>query len=113
MSHSSTESAAKLWRLNDQKAQKNGPHKGIYWVKKRKPEEDGKVKGSLWIKSCKYIGEWVENKKEGYGVMQYQNGDKYEGLWSSDKRHGQGTLWKLTNNPAEKYKRIYTIVSRK
>ena len=97
-----------LWKKNDKTAQKNGPHKGIYWVKKREPEEDGKIKGEKWFHSCKYIGEWRENQKEGYGTMLYQNGDKYEGEWRNNQRNGHGTLWKLENKKSEKYKRIYT-----
>ena len=40
--------------------------------------EDGSVKGEKWIASSKYIGDWNDNIKEGYGVKIYSNGDKYE-----------------------------------
>ena len=33
-----------LWKVNDQKAQKNGPHSTIYWVKQQKKFEDGTFK---------------------------------------------------------------------
>lgn len=96
------------WKLNDLKAQKTGLHKGVYWVRRRKPEEDGVVKGNEWYQHCRYVGEWAGNRKEGYGVMHYKNGDKYEGHWCRDQRSGQGTLWKLTGSKAEKYRRVYT-----
>ena len=39
-----------------------------------------------------YEGEWMEDVKEGHGVLTYVNGEKYEGYWKSDKAHGKGTL---------------------
>jgi hypothetical protein len=98
----------KLWKINDKKAQKNGLHKSIYWVRKSRPEEDGKVKGEKWTSSCRYQGEWVENRRDGYGVMHYEEGDKYEGDWRDNKRCGHGTLWKLVSKTGNKYKRVYT-----
>ena len=40
----------------------------------------------------KYDGEWVDDVKEGYGVLTYVNGERYEGYWRNDKAHGKGTL---------------------
>ena len=38
-----------------------------------------------------YTGNWINNKKEGRGVMIYkQNGEKYEGQWKNSKKHGNG-----------------------
>ena len=98
----------KLWKISDKKAQKNGLHKSIYWVRKSRPEEDGRVKGEKWSSSCRYQGEWVENRRDGYGVMHYEQGDKYEGDWKGNKRCGHGTLWKLVSKIGNKYKRVYT-----
>ena len=39
----------------------------------------------------KYIGEWKNNKKHGYGTYTYKSGDKYVGNYKDDKYHGQGT----------------------
>ena len=30
--------------------------------------------------------------QEGYGVLMYVNGERYEGQWKDDKAHGKGTL---------------------
>lgn len=90
---------------NDVKAQKNGAHRSIYWVKKKPKQEDGSVKGEKWVSSSKYIGDWKENLKEGFGIQIYKSGDKYEGLWMANKRHGQGTYWK---NEGGKLRREYT-----
>ncbi|CAK93235.1 unnamed protein product (macronuclear) [Paramecium tetraurelia] len=38
----------------------------------------------------KYIGEWVGNKRDGYGVMEWKDGTKYEGFWKNNKANGQG-----------------------
>lgn len=29
---------------------------------------------------------------QGYGVLQYRNGERYEGTWKDDTAHGKGTL---------------------
>jgi len=42
--------------------------------------------------SAQYDGEWVDDVKEGYGVLTYVNGERYEGYWKADKAHGKGTL---------------------
>jgi hypothetical protein len=90
---------------NDAKAQKNGAHRSVYWVKKKDKSEDGTIKGEKWQSSQKYIGDWRDNCKEGFGIQFYKNKDKYEGMWAVDKRHGQGTYWK---NEGSKLRREYT-----
>merc|ERR1711997_724368 len=37
-----------------------------------------------------YEGGWVNKKAEGFGVMRWQNGDRYEGDWKDGFRHGHG-----------------------
>ncbi len=81
------------YNRNDDKAQKNGPHSTIYWVKQQKRFEDGSFKGEKWRTSSKYTGAWKDNHKAGFGIQVYENGDKYEGGWLDGLRHGQGTLW--------------------
>ena len=48
------------------------------------------------LKNAKYVGDWVEGKREGKGVMIWEHynhpGSKYEGEWKNDKRHGKGTF---------------------
>ena len=39
-----------------------------------------------------YIGEFKEDKKNGFGTFIYSNGDIYKGKWFNDKRHGRGVL---------------------
>ena len=63
------------------------------------------MKGEKWKTSTRYIGDWNENQKEGFGIQIFANGDKYEGLWAGNKRHGQGTYWK---NEGGKLRREYT-----
>ena len=89
----------------DAKAQKNGPHRSVYWVKKKPRQEDGSIKGEMWQEASRYIGDWRDNCKEGFGIQFYNNGDKYEGMWAMDKKHGQGTYWRNENG---KLRREYT-----
>ena len=38
----------------------------------------------------KYEGNWLNNVKNGNGTMEYHDGTKYEGEWLNDLREGQG-----------------------
>ena len=37
-----------------------------------------------------YIGKWVNNRKEGYGILVSEDGSHYSGEWYRDKPHGKG-----------------------
>ena len=39
-----------------------------------------------------YEGDWINNKKFGYGIRRYASGNIYEGMWVNDVRHGEGTM---------------------
>ena len=45
----------------------------------------------IWSCSCKYVGEWKDDKTNGQGTYTNSNGDKYVGEFIDGKRHGQGT----------------------
>jgi len=38
----------------------------------------------------KYDGDWYQNKRNGYGILTKENGEKYEGEFSNDKKNGKG-----------------------
>ena len=40
----------------------------------------------------KYVGEFVDYKKEGKGTFTWANGDSYCGFWQDDEYHGNGIL---------------------
>ncbi|CAG9463944.1 unnamed protein product [Pedinophyceae sp. YPF-701] len=69
-----------LWKTWDEKANKHGPRKTVFWVSGEQ-----------------YRGEWVGNKKHGKGTMVYRNADKYEGDWEEDFRSGLGVYWVYDN----------------
>ena len=41
----------------------------------------------------RYIGQFVDGRRNGYGVFYFNSGDKYEGYWVNDKRNGNGTYY--------------------
>ena len=41
-------------------------------------------------KNTLYRGTLVERKRQGLGVLIYENGRVYEGEWQDDKRNGRG-----------------------
>jgi len=94
-----------LWRSHDVKAQKAGQRSTIYWVGKNIVGEDGQHTGAR-LKGASYNGEWDNNKKNGYGVQVYPNGQKYEGQWSNGLRNGEGTLW-VPVGKAQKLRKQY------
>lgn len=42
---------------------------------------------------AKYIGEWLGNKKHGFGIQQWTDGARYEGEWKLNKACGKGKFW--------------------
>jgi len=38
----------------------------------------------------KYVGQWRNDKFNGFGILEKANGEKYEGNWKNNKMHGQG-----------------------
>ena len=91
--------SGKLWRENDEKANKDGVRHSIYWVEKNPSYLEAKrlkldeTKHSTFRSSTMYKGSWKSNKKHGFGKMTYSNGSIYEGEWENGKRHGKGTSW--------------------
>ncbi|XP_019897490.2 junctophilin-1a [Esox lucius] len=52
-----------------------------------------------------YMGEWKNDKRNGFGVSERSNGMKYEGEWLNNKRHGYGcTTFPEGNKEEGKYK---------
>lgn len=94
-----------IWKINDQKANKDGPHSKIYWVKNQKKFENGSNHRSQWKFSHCYQGSWENNIKSGFGIQFYENGDKYEGEWANNCRNGFGTYW--IKNDKKKLARSY------
>ena len=41
------------------------------------------------------MGEWVENRMQGKGKLNFGNGDIYDGEWVEGKMHGKGIIIKL------------------
>ena len=44
----------------------------------------------IWPDRRRYVGEYVDDKKEGYGVVYWVDGRQYEGMWKDGKQHGRG-----------------------
>ena len=47
------------------------------------------------------MGQWKDGNKDGEGIAQYANGDRYEGMWRKDAAHGRGTLQYTTGDVYE------------
>ncbi|ARN78730.1 hypothetical protein BST97_12405 [Nonlabens spongiae] len=39
-----------------------------------------------------YTGDWNNDKREGYGIYVWQDGQRFEGYWKNNLRHGNGTV---------------------
>ena len=40
-----------------------------------------------------YEGDFVDDRKQGYGIFYFANGSRYEGQWHMGEKHGQGTMY--------------------
>lgn len=47
-------------------------------------------KGTLTTPVLTYTGFFAKGKREGQGLCEWKNGNKYDGNWRDDKRHGVG-----------------------
>jgi len=94
-----------LWKKHDAKANKAGQRGTIYWVGKSIMGEDGLHTGGH-ARGANYHGEWLNNKKNGYGVQVSPTGEKYEGNWANGQRNGEGTLW-VPVGKTEKLRKLY------
>ena len=48
--------------------------------------------GSYVAEDCVYIGQFIDNVKQGFGVYTWNDGREYEGHFSGDLKHGFGTM---------------------
>jgi len=59
-----------------------------------------------------YSGEWKNDKRSGFGVVQRSDGLKYEGEWESNKKHGYGaTTFRDGSREEGKYKNNVLVSS--
>jgi len=50
-------------------------------------------KGVAEYKSgAKYVGEWDDGKRSGFGLLLYSTGNFYLGFWKNDKKDGYGEM---------------------
>ena len=89
---------------HDMLHKKNGPGK--------QTDKDGNVIEGIWAKGVMvsgtgrraykdgvYEGDFVNDKREGYGVMDYAKGYRYEGEWKEDKLCGEGKWYPNASKP--------------
>ncbi len=57
------------------------------------PEAGQEAPRELVYADGRYVGQVVNQKRHGKGVMYYQNGEKYDGKWKDDKRAGHGVMF--------------------
>ena len=52
----------------------------------------------IWENGQKYDGEWRNDCCEGFGIQYYTDGSIYEGYWLSGKMHGKGKMTYAAND---------------
>ncbi len=90
---------AVLWSGECKDGKASGPGK-LLWLTKNKLFltiegifEDGQCRRNCAVTTKtgnKYLGEMMDNRPDGSGVMIYADGTKYSGSWSGGKKHGKG-----------------------
>jgi len=88
-------------------AERNGPRRTVFGIQPNKKYHEAKMGliessggiGDFPFESGEtYVGDWVANRKDGFGTQTWTKGHKYEGEWSVGKRHGKGSYWQKTEN---------------
>ena len=51
-----------------------------------------------------YVGEFKNDRKNGYGEQKFHNGDKYKGRWTDNNFHGYGTYIFSSSGPSTERK---------
>ncbi len=81
---------------------RNGVRASIFWTKKNEEKEKqdwaiapSKKRVSPYRVGATYKGGWKNNKKHGFGVQIWDQGNKYEGEWANGKRSGSGMFWQM------------------
>ena len=62
----------------------------VYWGPMKNERPDGKGKAEF-NNGDKYDGKWVNGMREGKGVYKFESGDVYEGYFKNSFFHGNGT----------------------
>ena len=70
----------------------HGFREGIF-IKNIVQDFNNKIKTKRYNNGDYYIGELLNEKREGKGRYIYENGNYYEGEWSNDLKHGKGILY--------------------
>jgi hypothetical protein len=52
-----------------------------------------------WPDGRKYVGTYMNDKKEGFGMFKWVDGRVYEGNWAEGKQHGAGKFTANEQNP--------------
>ncbi|KAL4624590.1 junctophilin-1-like [Arapaima gigas] len=70
------------------------------------PEEEPPIEDNVDATTTEsYMGEWKNDKRNGFGISERSNGMKYEGEWLNNRRHGYGsTLFPDGTKEEGKYK---------
>lgn len=93
-SHNETLSEQRMSR-----AQRQGMHSTIYDIRRKPPPSKNQIiekkvdKPFPFISGSQYKGEWLNDKKHGFGIQINPDNTKYEGDWEDDTYTGRGTLW--------------------
>jgi len=59
--------------------------------------------GDIRLRSA-YIGSFLHDNFEGYGILKYTDGKKYEGHWNAGRKHGQGKFYYASDDNKKRIK---------
>ena len=53
-----------------------------------------------WPSGDKYIGDWDQDNRQGFGLYLYASGNRYKGSYVGNKKEGYGQFWWTTGRNA-------------
>ncbi len=52
----------------------------------------GRAGVKVWPSGDRYEGDYLNDRRHGFGIYEWANGDRYEGLWLNDDRQGYSVI---------------------
>ncbi len=59
-------------------------------------------KGTMFFDNGKYVGDWKDGERTGYGVYYWNDGSRHEGQWLNGNRHGSGVYYNADGSVRQK-----------
>ena len=74
-----------------------------HYLNEKNARQEGRMHGvgeMTWPSGDKYIGDWDQDNRQGFGLYLYASGNRYKGSYVGNKKEGYGQFWWTTGRNA-------------